>query len=46
VEQFPATELEYWSCYFSIDDNQDKPAVKPESVDVETSKKGFKDQWK
>jgi len=44
--QWPASELEYWSLYFSIDANEDKPAVNQESVTVEKSKAGFKEIWK
>jgi hypothetical protein len=43
--QFPASELEYWSLYFSIDDNQDKPKVKQETVSVEDCKKSFRELW-
>ncbi len=45
VMQYPASELEYWSLYFSIDDNQDKPIIKQESVSVEASKKAFRKLW-
>lgn len=43
--QYPASELDYWSLYFSIDDNQDKPKVEPEHVDLEKSKQAFKELW-
>jgi hypothetical protein len=45
VLQFPATELEYWSLYFSIDDNQNTPTIKQEDITVEDSIKGFKEIW-
>jgi len=39
---YPATELEYWSAFFSINDNQDKPhqqslKEKQKNVTVEES---------
>ena len=45
VMAWPADELEYWSIFFSIDDNKDKPIVtvrKAEHVSVEESKSRFK----
>lgn len=49
IKAFPESELEYWSIYFSIDDNQDDPIVnieeKQKATTIEKSKKGFKDVW-
>ncbi|CAL9968112.1 hypothetical protein VPHD63_0013 [Vibrio phage D63] len=39
VHMFPNTELDYWSCYFSIEDNQDEPILtKEESRQSEIDK--------
>ena len=46
VMQFPATELEYWSLFFSIDDNQDRFIPDPKTIDVKESIKSFKEVWK
>jgi len=43
--QYPASELEHWSLYFSIDDNEDKPIIKQNTVDLKECKKSFKDLW-
>ncbi len=43
---FPSSELEWWSCCFSIDDNQNRPIQKQEDITIDESKKGFKDIWK
>ena len=32
VMSWPASELEYWECFFSIDANGDKPIQQPVSV--------------
>ena len=39
VMSWPDSELEYWSAFFSIDDNNDKPTIKyvEEEVTVEES---------
>lgn len=42
--QYPATELEYWASFFSINDNQDKPfqqslKEKQKNVTVEQSQR-------
>ena len=39
VEQYPASELDWWAAFFSIDDNKDKPFLKykAEHVTVEQS---------
>lgn len=43
---FPASELEWWSCYFSMDENPEKPVIQQNEISVEDSKKAFKDNWK
>lgn len=30
ILSFPETELEYWSCYFSIQNNNDEPILSEE----------------
>ena len=48
VLSWPAEELEWWSTYYSIKDNGDKPnkqkldAKRAESITVEQSKQEFK----
>jgi hypothetical protein len=39
VMSWPDSELEYWSAFFSIDDNNDKPTIKyvEEELTVEES---------
>ena len=42
VLEFPASELEWWSCVFSIDANGDKPiTAKPKGVDTPARFKAF-----
>lgn len=46
VMGWPASELEYWSLFFSIDDNKDKPifTVKtPQTVSLVESKSRFRE---
>ncbi len=47
VLQFPETELDYWSCYFSIENNQEQPTEptlteeEQRERDIEKSMAGF-----
>lgn len=46
VMGWPASELEYWSIFFSIDDNKDKPTIAKktrETITVAESKRGFRE---
>ena len=46
VLEFPASELEYWSVFFSIDDNKDKPIIEektPETISIAESKARFRE---
>lgn len=46
VMSWPASELEYWSIFFSIDDNKDKPTIPEktrETITIEESKRGFRE---
>lgn len=46
VMGWPASELEYWSLFFSIDDNKDRPIIvtkTPETVSLVESKIRFRE---
>ena len=43
--QYPASELEYWSLFFAIDDKPEKPEVDPKSINVKENVASFKDLW-
>ena len=46
VMGWPASELEYWSLFFSIDDNKDKPIIvrkTPQTVTLVESKSRFRE---
>ena len=46
VMRWPASELEYWSIFFSIDDNKDKPIITvktPETISLAESKSKFRE---
>ena len=46
VMEFPSSELEHWSIFFSIDDNKDKPIFTkktPETVTITESKESFRE---
>lgn len=46
VMGWPASELEYWSIFFSIDDNKDKPIIvtkTPQTVSLVESKSRFRE---
>lgn len=46
VMEWPVSELEHWSIFFSIDDNKDKPifTVKtPETISLTESKAKFRE---
>jgi hypothetical protein len=46
VMGWPASELEYWSLFFSIDDNKDRPVIvtkTPETVSLVESKSRFRE---
>jgi len=45
VMSWPSDELEYWSIFFSIDDNKDKPIIvqrKADEISVVESRNQFK----
>jgi hypothetical protein len=44
--EWPASELEHWSIFFSIDDNKDKPIITvktPETISLTESKAKFRE---
>lgn len=41
VMSYPARELEYWACFFSIDANKDKPIVETVVMDQESQAKAL-----
>ncbi|MNJ08720.1 hypothetical protein D3C77_28440 [compost metagenome] len=46
VMGWPASELEYWSLFFSIDDNKDKPIIvtkTPTTISLVESKSCFRE---
>ena len=46
VMDFPASELQHWSIFFSIDDNKDKPIFTKktaETITISESKNAFKE---
>ena len=45
VMGWPASELEHWSIFFSIDDNKDKPIITktPQTVSLVESKSRFRE---
>ena len=46
VMGWPASELEHWSIFFSIDDNKDKPTTitkTPQTVSLVESKSRFRE---
>ena len=46
VMGWPASELEHWSIFFSIDDNKDKPIITvktPETITLDESKVKFRE---
>ena len=46
VMGWPASELEHWSIFFSIDDNKDKPIITvktPETISLVESKSRFRE---
>ena len=46
VMGWPASELEHWSLFFSIDDNKDKPIIvtkTPETITLAESKVKFRE---
>lgn len=46
VMGWPASELEYWSLFFSIDDNKDKPIIvtkTPTTISLVESKSRFRE---
>lgn len=45
VMKFPASELEFWSLSFSIDDNPTLPDKTPDEISVAESKAKFKEMW-
>lgn len=46
VMSWPSSELEYWSIFFSINDNKDKPIITKftaETINIEDSKRQFRE---
>lgn len=46
VMEWPASELEHWSIFFSIDDNKDKPTIvtkTPDTISLTESKSKFRE---
>ena len=46
VMEWPASELEHWSIFFSIDDNKDKPIIvtkTPDKISLTESKSKFRE---
>lgn len=46
VMEWPSSELEHWSIFFSINDNKDKPIFEKkttETVTLNESKRGFRE---
>ena len=37
IKGYPESELTFWAAFFSIQDNGDKPIIKPKTVTVEES---------
>ena len=46
VMEWPSSELEHWSIFFSIDDNKDKPIITvktPDTISITESKSRFRE---
>ena len=46
VLEWPSSELEYWSIFFSINDNKDKPIIEkitPKDISLKQSKYAFRE---
>ncbi len=46
VMEWPSSELEHWSIFFSINDNKDKPIIETktaETISMRESKSAFRD---